>query len=110
MDYAQDCWCSRPDETALRHRCLVKGHCLLCQSNGKFAERDKATLVGTLTDYFNGMINREIQAKWSVSGGYIYKKLARLNVPPKTVAKKAANKRQVLKRGLIPYAGKEKGQ
>lgn len=110
MDYAQDCWCSRPDETELKVRCLAIGRCVLCQSTGRFAERGKATLIGTLTDYFNGMTNMEIRAKWSVSGGYIYKKLARLNVPPKTVAKKAANKRQALKRGLIPYAGKEKGQ
>jgi hypothetical protein len=109
MEYAQDCWCSRPDETALKVRCVTANRCILCQ-DGKFHERDRATLIGTLTDYFNGMLNREIRKKWSVSSGYIYKKLARINVPHKTAAKKAANQRQVLKRGLIPYAGKEKGQ
>lgn len=113
-DYTDQCYCHATDDGNLKARCLAKGHCIFTKPiTEHFAQqaKDKKTLVGVLTDYFAGKTNREIRARWGVSGGYIYKKLARVGMSSRPTAKVDNQYRgigQAVTRKLIPYAGKEK--
>lgn len=112
--YTEQCYCHAADDGDLRARCLLKGHCVFVNPvTAKHTNQPKAqaTLVGVLLDYFAGVSNREIRRKWSVSGGYIYKKLARAGVANRPVVKVENQNlgRAPAIRKLMPYAGKEKG-
>jgi hypothetical protein len=113
-EFTKQCFCCASNDVALYERCVVKGHCVFVNPvTAKHARqpKDQTTLVGVLTDYFGGVSNREIRRKWNVSGGYIYKKLARAGVANRPAVKVENQKlgRVVTIRKLIPFAGKEKG-
>ena len=115
MDFTDQCYCHVTRDEKLMAKCRAKGHCICTRPTpSHFAQpsKDKKTLVGALTDYFAGKTNREIRARWGVSGGYIYKKLARAGISERLGAKVANQYKgigqAVPNRRLIPYAGKGK--